>query len=226
MTLGILRWVTLPIAAVWSLLRLFRRHLRFIVHLGALLPLGWLVWGFFTGNLTVNPIQEASQRTGDAALVILLISLVCSPAASILGLKEALKVRRALGLYAFLYTALHFLIFVGVDYGFRLALIWDALVEKRFILAGFAAGMILLALAGTSFDWWKLRLGKNWKRLHRLIYMAGGLAVLHYLWAVKGDIRVPLAAGGALSLLILLRIPPVKRALILIRYRLRRENIS
>lgn len=226
MAVGILRLVMMPGAAVRLLLSLFRRHLRLLVHLGALLPLGWLVWDFFTGDLTVNPIQEASQRTGDAALVILLLTLACSPAASILGLKEALKVRRALGLYTFLYAALHFLIFVGLDYGFRIALIWDALVEKRFILAGFAAGVILLALAATSFDWWKRRLGKYWKRLHRLVYLAGGLAVLHYLWAVKGDVRLPLVAGGTLGLLFLLRISLIKRALILIRHRLRQVNSS
>jgi sulfoxide reductase heme-binding subunit YedZ len=203
-------------------LRLIRRLVRFFVHLGALLPLGVLICSFLTGNLTANPIQEASQRTGDVALVMLLLSLACSPEASILGLKEALEYRRTLGLYAFFYAALHFLIFAGLDYAFRLDLIWDALLEKRFILVGFAAGLLLMLLALSSFRWWVKRMGKNWKNLHRLVYLAAGLVVLHYLWAVKADIRMPLLAGGVLLLLILVRIPVIQRMLMRVRYRLMR----
>jgi len=177
---------------------------------------------FFTGNLTVNPIQAASQRTGDIALVFLLLSLACTPAASILGIKEAIRYRRTLGLYAFFYAALHFLIFVGLDYTFQWDLIWDTLVEKRFIMLGFSAGLILLALAVTSFDWWKKRLRKNWKRLHRLVYLAGGLVVLHYFWAVKAGIQLPLLALWVLLALLLIRIPTVKEILIDARYKLTR----
>ena len=211
----------LQVKCAWVLLlRLLKRSLRLFVHICALLPLGVLVWNFFTGNLTVNPIQAASQRTGDIALVILLLSLACTPAASTLGLKEVLKFRRTLGLYAFFYAGLHFLIFVGLDYTFNLALIWAAIVEKRFILVGFAAGLILLALAVTSFRWWMKRLGKNWKRLHRLVYLAGMLVVLHYLWAVKVDIRLPLLSGFILLLLLTLRIPLIKGRIVYFRQRL------
>jgi len=200
--------------------RFLKHSLRLLVHVGSLIPLGVLLWDFFTGNLTVNPIQAATQRTGNIALVILLLSLVCSPLSSILGIKEALKFRRTLGLYAFFYATLHFLIFAGLDYTFRLDLIWESLVEKPFILVGFASGLIILALAVTSFQWWMRRLGKNWKRLQRLVYLSGGLAVLHYIWAVKADIRIPLLAGGVLLFLLILRIPFIKRALIKIRYKL------
>ena len=200
--------------------RFLKHSLRLFVHVGSLIPLGVLLWDFFTGNLTVNPIQAATQRTGNIALVILLLSLVCSPLSSILGIKEALKFRRTLGLYAFFYATLHFLIFAGLDYTFRLDLIWESLVEKPFILVGFASGLIILALAVTSFQWWMRRLGKNWKRLQRLVYLSGGLAVLHYIWAVKADIRIPLLAGGVLLFLLTLRIPFIKRALIKIRYKL------
>jgi len=204
------------------LLKFWQNHFRLWVHIGALLPLGVLVWMFFTGNLTVNPIQAASQRTGDIALVFLLLSLACTPAASILGIKEAIRYRRTLGLYAFFYAALHFLIFVGLDYTFQWDLIWDTLVEKRFIMLGFSAGLILLALAVTSFDWWKKRLRKNWKRLHRLVYLAGGLVVLHYFWAVKAGIQLPLLALWVLLALLLIRIPTVKEILIDARYKLTR----
>jgi methionine sulfoxide reductase heme-binding subunit len=206
----------------FPLSRFLQGHLRLWVHIGALLPLGVLVWRFFTGHLTVNPIQAASQRTGDIALVFLLLSLACTPAASILGIKEAIRYRRTLGLYAFFYAALHFLIFVGLDYTFRWDLIWETLVEKRFIVVGFSAGLILLALAVTSFDWWKKRLRKNWKRLHRLVYLAGGLVVIHYFWAVKAGIQLPLLAIWILLALLLIRVPTVKELLIDARYKLTR----
>jgi methionine sulfoxide reductase heme-binding subunit len=205
-----------------ALVQFLHSHLRLWIHIGALLPLGVLVWRFMTGNLTVNPIQAASQRTGDIALVFLLLSLACSPASSILGIKEALRYRRTLGLYAFFYATLHFLIFVGLDYTFRWDLIWETLVEKRFIVLGFSAGLILLALAVTSFDWWKKRLRKNWKRLHRLVYLAGGLAVIHYFWAVKAGVRLPLLAIWILLALLLIRVPTIKELLIDARYKLLR----
>ena len=203
-------------------LRFWQDHFRLWLHIGALVPLGVLVWRFFTGNLTVNPIQAASQRTGDIALVMLLLSLSCTPAASILGIKEAIRYRRTLGLYAFFYAALHILIFVGLDYTFRWDLIWETLVEKRFIVLGLFAGLILLALAVTSFDWWKKRLRKNWKRLHRLVYFAGGLVVLHYFWAVKAGIQLPLLAIWILLALLVIRVPTVKELLIAARYKLTR----
>ena len=200
------------------LLSFLKRRFRLFIHVGCLIPLGVLVWEFFAMHLTVNPIQAATQRTGDIALVILLLSLACSPVSSILGIKEALKYRRTLGLYAFFYATLHFLIFAGLDYTFRFDLIWDSLVEKPFILVGFTAGLIILTLAVTSFQWWMRHLGKNWKRLQRLVYLSGGLVIAHYLWAVKADIRLPLLAGGVLLSLLVLRIPLIKRALIKIRY--------
>jgi sulfoxide reductase heme-binding subunit YedZ len=203
-----------------ALLGYLKRRFRLFVHVSCLIPLGVLVWEFFAMRLTVNPIQAAEQRTGDIALVILLLSLVCSPVSSILGIKEALKYRRTLGLYAFFYAALHFSIFAGLDYTFRFDLIWDSLIEKPFILVGFAAGLIILALAVTSFQWWMRLLGKNWKRLQRLVYVSGILVIVHYLWAVKADIRLPALAGGVLLLLLILRIPLVKRALAKIRYEL------
>lgn len=197
-----------------------KRRFRLFVHVSCLIPLGVLVWEFFAMRLTVNPIQASEQRTGDIALVILLLSLLCSPVSSILGIKEALRYRRTLGLYAFFYASLHFLIFAGLDYAFRFDLIWDSIVEKPFILVGFTAGMIILALAVTAFQWWMRLLGKNWKRLHRLVYVSSVLVIVHYLWAVKADIRLPALAGGVMLLLLILRIPLVKRSLTSIRYRL------
>lgn len=192
-------------AEVWQ------RNYRWMVHAGALAPLTWMTWLAVTGGLTVNPIQDLTLRTGKTALVLLLITLACSPANLFLRWKWALKARRTLGLYTFLYATLHMLIFVALDYGFDLGLILAAVLEKRFVLVGLAAFTILLLLAVTSFDYWKVRLRKNWKRLHRLVYLAGVLVIVHYAWSVKADIRVPLLYGGLLLALLVVRIPAVRR---------------
>lgn len=186
---------------------------QLIVHLGSLAPLAYLLWDYFTNRLSVNPIQDITFRTGKDALVLLVLSLACTPVNMLLGFKEALKVRRALGLYAFLYVTLHLLTFVWLDYGLDPGLIYEAIFEKRYALVGFAAFLILLPLALTSTRGWQKRLGKNWKRLHWGAYLAGGLAVLHYVWLVKSDIREPLTYGAVVALLLFVRIPIVRQTI-------------
>jgi sulfoxide reductase heme-binding subunit YedZ len=181
------------------------------VHLAALAPLVWLVFDALAGNLTVNPIQAVEQRTGRYALYLLVASLACTPLYIVTGWRVPLRWRRPLGLYAFMYAAIHFLTFLGLDYGFDLGLVWADVAGKRFIFVGAAAFIILLLLALTSTQGWQRRLKKAWLRLHRWVYAAGGLVVAHYVWAVKADIRTPLAWGAVLALLLALRLPPVKR---------------
>jgi sulfoxide reductase heme-binding subunit YedZ len=181
------------------------------VHFVSLIPLAWLIWDYFNNNLTANPIQAVTFRTGDAAIRLLVASLACTPINTIFGFNEALKVRRPLGLYAFMYAALHFFVFVGLDYGLDWALIYEAIFEKRYALVGLAAFLILLPLAATSTRWWMQKLGKNWKRLHRLVYVAAILAVIHYIWLVKSDIRTPLIYGAIVAASLLVRIPAVRK---------------
>jgi sulfoxide reductase heme-binding subunit YedZ len=203
---------------------------RIFVHAGAWVPFLWLAWDYYAGNLSVNPIQDLTLRTGKYALVLLLLSLAATPANILFRFRPALQVRRALGVYAFLYAFMHFLVFIWLDYGLDLSLLPGAILEKPFVLVGLAALTILTALAVTSFDWWKKRLGKNWKRLHRLIYLAAPLVIVHFSWAIKGDvlrlqgdIRQPLAFGAAVLLLLSVRIPPVKNWIISTRSRLERR---
>ena len=190
---------------------LSKRAILWATHLGSLFPLAWLVWDASMGNLSINPIQDITLRTGKPALILLILSLAVTPASSILGWRQVVPARRWLGLYAFFYVSLHFLIFVGVDYGFDWSLLYGAIFEKRYALVGFAAFLILLPLAITSTKGWMRRLGKRWKRLHRWVYLAGALAVAHYIWVVKADVREPLAWGGLLALLLALRIPWVRK---------------
>jgi sulfoxide reductase heme-binding subunit YedZ len=190
-----------------------RAWLRWAAHALSLVPLALLLWDFTTNNLTANPIQEITFRTGWAALVWLILSLAVTPTNLLFGWKQVMLLRRPLGLYAFFYATLHLLTFAVLDFGLSPGLIWQAVVEKRYVLVGFAAFVLLLPLAVTSTKGWQRRLGKNWKRLHWAVYLAAPLAVVHFVWLVKSDIREPLIYGAIVAGLLALRLPPVRRAL-------------
>jgi sulfoxide reductase heme-binding subunit YedZ len=208
----------------WNPIR--QQWLLVVTHILSLLPLVLLLWDYATGQLTVDPIREITFRTGSTALTLLVLSLACTPLNIVFGLKQVIPLRRWLGLYAFLYASLHFLTFVALDYGLDLALIGEAIFEKRYALVGFAAFLILLPLAITSTKGWMRRLGKNWKRLHRLAYLAAVLAVMHYIWLVKGALGKPLLYAAIVALLLVLRIPAVRKKIIALRYRLTRRGQS
>ena len=192
--------------------------LQIIIHCLGWLPLVWICIEYFAGRLSVNPIQDIEQRLGHIAVYFLIASLACTPLHTLLGWREPLKRRRALGLYCFLYASLHVLTFIGLDYGFNLKLILGIVLKKPYAIVGLATFLLLLPLAVTSFRWWQKKIGRKWTSLHRLVYLAGVLDILHYAWARKGnlftlsgDILQPLLWGLLLLLLLTLRIPPVRR---------------
>ena len=201
------------------------KHPRFspfqiLVHLGAWVPLGLLVINFFNNQLTANPIQAAEIRMGDTAITLLILSLACTPLNMLFHLPVLIKVRRPLGLYAYLYASIHLMIFLGLDYGFDTKLILQTITEKPFILAGLLSFLILSALAITSIRYWMVRLGKKWKYLHRLVYMVNLTVVLHFAWSGKGDflrlqgdIQRPLLACVLVLLLLILRLPVLRKIL-------------
>ncbi|MFQ5616801.1 MAG: sulfite oxidase heme-binding subunit YedZ [Anaerolineales bacterium] len=191
--------------------KLKARWLQTVTHVAALLPLAWLLWDYGQGSFLVDTVKEITTRTGRTALILLMLSLACTPIHTVFGFKQVLPLRRPLGLYAFLYTGLHFLTFVDLDYGFDFDLIWLDILDQRYVLVGFAAGLLLLSLAITSTRGWQKRLGKSWKRLHWLVYLASVLTIVHFAWQVK-DIREPLRYAAVLTLLLILRIPSVTRA--------------
>ena len=202
--------------------------LQLLIHLGAWFPIARLVVEAFTHDLSANPIQHIEQRTGRAAITLLFLSLAATPFHSLFGWKEPLQRRRALGLYAFMYAAIHAGIFADLDYGLAWSQIVETVLQKPYILVGALAFLMLIPLAVTSFDVWKVRLKKNWKRLHKTIYAIAPLVVLHYAWgkkgnffALQGDILLPLIYGLILLLLMTLRIPAVRRFLASARTRLR-----
>lgn len=193
--------------------------LQAAAHLYAWSALMMLAFDFFADNLSPNPIQDLERRTGRHALALLALSLVCAPLNTLFKWKEPLKRRRALGLYAFMYAVVHVLIFVHLDFGLAWNRLLEEIVNKNYLITGAAAFFLLIPLALTSFDIWKKRLGKNWKRLHQTVYFAAPLAALHYLWSKKGDILAlqgeilqPALYGAAILLLLLLRTPALRKA--------------
>ena len=207
----------------------FQRYtpLQIAIHIYGWSALVLLIVDLLTDNLTANPIQALEQRTGRHAITLLVLALACSPLNNLLGWRELLKRRRALGLYAFLYATIHVLIFVDLDYGLAWSLIVQTIVEKPYIIVGVMAFLMLIPLAFTSFDIWKKRLGKNWKRLHQLVYWIAPLAALHYAWGKKGDffalrgeIIRPLIYASIIVILLIMRIPQVRKALASVRDRI------
>ena len=210
--------------------KLFSRYtpLQIAVHLYAWSALVHILFDFLIGNISPNPIQELEQRTGRHAITLLVLSLACTPLNTLFGWSELLKRRRALGLYAFMYATIHVLIFVNLDYGLAWSLITQTVLEKPYILVGATGFLLMIPLAWTSFDIWKKRLGKGWKRLHQLIYLIAPLLVLHYAWgkkgdffALSGDIVRPLIYGLVVLILLIMRIPVVRRTLASLPSRIR-----
>ena len=196
-----------------------RRLLRVAYHAVGLFPLAWLLFDFWFGLLGPEPIRAMILRTGKAAIIMLTLSLACTPAGYLFRWKNATTVRRPLGLYAFMYVCLHFLIFIWLDYALIVPLIVEEIVARRYALVGFAAFLLLIPLAVTSTKGWQKRLGKRWKMLHKLVYLIGVLAVIHYIWLVKNAYTQPLLFAAAVGLLLLLRVPAVKHALLRARKR-------
>lgn len=192
--------------------------LQIAIHIYAWSALVWIVFELLTGTFSINPIQELEQRTGRHAITLLVLSLLCTPLNSIFRWSEPLKRRRTLGLYAFLYATIHVIIFVDLDYGLAWSQIAQTIFQKPYIIVGAITFLLLIPLAFTSFDIWKIRLGKNWKRLHRLVYLIAPLAVLHYIWSKKGDLLTfsgdivrPVIYGLVLALFLIVRIPAVRK---------------
>ncbi len=186
-------------------------RLQWFVHIGSLIPFLVLVWDAFSNNLTVNPIQEITQRTGRTAIIWLVFSLACTPLNVIFGLKPLNQVRRALGLYAAFYATLHFLTFLILDYGLNLNLIWQTIIEKPYILLGVSGFLILTLLTFTSTKKSMQKLGKKWSQLHRLVYLASIFLILHFFMALKFINALAISIAIILGILLFIRIPVVRK---------------
>ena len=184
-----------------------RPWLKPAVFAGALAPLAAILWNASHGRLGANPIAEALNELGLTALVFLVASLACTPLREIFDWPWAVGLRRMLGLFAFFYALLHFATYAVLDQRLNLPAILADVTKRPFIIAGFTAFVLLIPLAATSTAAAVRRLGfPRWKRLHRLAYVAGGLAVIHFILRVKADVREPVVYGVVLGFLLAVRV--------------------
>ena len=178
--------------------RVQRFWMKTLVHLACLTPLAWLcdrAWQEQTlgnGALGADPIATIEHDLGLWALRFLMLSLVISPLRQLTQVSEFLRYRRLLGLYAFAYATLHLIAYLFLDLKSYWSQITEEIIKRPYITVGFVAWLILQALAITSTKGWQKRLGKRWTQMHRAVYVCAVLAVLHFWWLVKSDVREPL----------------------------------
>jgi sulfoxide reductase heme-binding subunit YedZ len=179
------------------------------VFTGCLIPLALLIFEAANKTLGADPVAIALNRLGLLALITLLASLSATPLRLLFGWSWPLRLRRMLGLFAFFYASLHFLVYAGVDQGFAWSAIVTDIAKRPFITVGFGALLILIPLAVTSPMRIRRLLGPlRWQRLHRLVYLAGILASVHFIWRVKRDLSQPLMYAAVLALLLFVRLKP------------------
>jgi len=160
--------------------------------LACLIPLLWLFFDIAFDQLGANPIQALHIRLGDWTLRFLCLTLAITPVQTITKWRGMTSYRQMLGLYTFLYASLHILSYLLVDHAFQWRMIGIDIIESSYIWFGIVAYIIVFLLAITTPKWVKKRVGKNWKKLHRFIYLAAGAAILHYFWQLKGNLVEPL----------------------------------
>ena len=193
--------------------------MKLLVFAAALVPFAHLIWRGFNGDLTADPLVEITNQTGLWTLRFVVITLAITPIRRVTGWNPIIRFRRMLGLFAFFYSMLHFLTylvgdrFASLDFpdGFvawstvvnLLASIWEDVAKRPYITVGFIAFVAMIPLALTSTAGWIRRLGgRNWQRLHRLIYVTGIAGVVHYLWRVKADTLHPLVYAAIVGVLL------------------------
>lgn len=177
-----------------------------IAFCAALVPAARLAYRAYTGNLTANPIEYITRATGEAAVMLLVITLMVTPLRRLSGWNELIRLRRMLGLFAFFYATLHVLIWAVIDKFFDVQTMIEDVFERPFITIGMATFLLLLPLAITSTAGMIRRLGRRWQQLHRLVYVAALTAVIHFWWGVKADIREPRWWAFALCVLLSFRL--------------------
>ena len=171
-----------------------------------LLPFAWLVWAAFNDALGTNPVETMTHETGQWALRFLLITLAVTPLRRFLGWHWLIRLRRMLGLFAFFYASLHFLIYIWLDQFFEWTEILVDIAKRPFITIGFVSLVLLLPLAITSTNGWQRRLKRRWLVLHRLVYVIPVLVIVHFIWSLKADYSEPLLYALLFAALMLPRL--------------------
>ncbi len=184
------------------------RQIRFVikpaVFVICLLPALWVAAAAFGvgGGLGANPIEAILDHFGNWGIRLVMVALAVTPLRQLTGLNWIARFRRMLGLFAFFYVFMHFLTWLVLDQGLLMSAIIEDIAKRPFITIGFAALLLLTAMAATSTAGMRRRLGRSWDRLHMGVYVVGILAVWHYWWQVKADIREPLLYAAILAFLL------------------------
>ncbi len=184
--------------------------LKTVIFLLALVPFVLLLVRGWKNELGANPIETVTHITGIWTIRFLVITLAITPLRKLTGQAILIRFRRMLGLFTFFYASMHFLTYIWLDQYFDWPFIIKDIAEHPYIIVGFTTFLILFSLAVTSPRFMVRKMGKNWKKLHRLIYPAAFLASFHFLWLVKSDIREPLLYFALFTILMLLRLPSVQ----------------
>ena len=182
------------------------RLVKPVIFFMALIPFIWLLLKVFQNDLGPDPAQALSIETGEWALRFLLLTLAITPFRQIFRVAEIAGLRRMIGLFAFFYASIHFLSWMAFILAFRWLAIAEELVERPYITVGFMAYVILFLLGVTSTNSMVRRLGKNWKRLHKFVYAASILAIVHLLWILRTDVTEAVIYGVLLAILLGYRI--------------------
>jgi sulfoxide reductase heme-binding subunit YedZ len=176
-----------------------------LVFVAGLAPLAWMICGalqLFGASLGADPVKKLEHECGKTALNFLLLTLSVTPVRTLTGLPQLLRLRRMLGLFAFFYVVVHFTVYLVLDLELNLRMVGADILKRPYITVGFTALLLLVPLALTSTNGMMRRLGRRWQSLHRLIYVIAALAVWHFYWQVKRDVREPLVYLGVLALLL------------------------
>jgi sulfoxide reductase heme-binding subunit YedZ len=178
-----------------------------VLWLLCLAPALSLIWKGFHNGLGANPVEYVTHTTGNWTLRFILITLAITPLRKLLKQPQLTRFRRLFGLFAFFYGCLHFMTWFVLDKSLDFGEMWKDVLKRPFITVGFLGFVAMIPLAVTSTAGWIRRLGgKNWQRLHRLIYLTGVAGVVHYYWLVKSDIRLPVMYGAILAVLLAFRL--------------------
>ena len=192
-----------------NLTQRYRYFYKPLVFVAGVAPLAWMICGalqLFGASLGADPVKKLEHECGKTALNFLLLTLSVTPLRELTGLPQLLRLRRMLGLFAFFYAVVHFTVYLVLDLELNFRLLGADIVKRPYITIGFSALLLLLPLALTSTNGMMRRLGRRWQSLHRLIYLIAALAVWHFYWQVKRDVREPLLYVGMLALLLAYRL--------------------
>jgi sulfoxide reductase heme-binding subunit YedZ len=187
------------------------KYFKPFVFIVCLWPLGTIILDIYYNNLGAEPVKKIMNHFGEWTLIFICLTLTMSPLKRITNLGFWIKFRRMLGLFVFFYATIHLLTYVGLDYRFDWEPIINDVLKKKYIFIGFSAWLLLIPLAITSSQKMIKILGRNWKNLHRLVYLIAVFGSLHYIWLSKTIFFKPLIYTLIIVVLLALRIKIKKR---------------